>query len=124
MNPSDPYEVLGVAPDATEDELKSAYRQLVLELHPDTRAPGIDAALADEALRRVTLAWQAVQNRHEHADDPLGAGADDRGADIWSPHDPLAHGPRRFPWWVVAIAVLMAIFVITAYAGSVAPTPP
>jgi len=31
----DPYKVLGVAADASEEEIRSAFRQLALEWHPD-----------------------------------------------------------------------------------------
>ena len=101
-----PYEILGVDTDATADQIRSAYRHLVLELHPDTRSPDLDPVAADEALRRVRLAWEALSSA-----EPSDARTED--AEI-----------RRFPWWVVAIAVLMAIFIITAYAGSVPVTTP
>lgn len=32
------------------------------------------------------------------------------------------HAPR-FPWWLVALAVLFLIFVFTAYAGGPTPSP-
>jgi curved DNA-binding protein CbpA len=32
------YDLLGVSPDATPDEMKAAYRQLVKQHHPDTGA--------------------------------------------------------------------------------------
>src|ERR1700739_95043 len=36
--PRDPYEVLGVRRDASEQEIKKAFRRLARELHPDVNA--------------------------------------------------------------------------------------
>ena len=36
---NDPYKVLGVSPDATEEEIKTAYKELVKKYHPD-KYPG------------------------------------------------------------------------------------
>jgi molecular chaperone DnaJ len=41
--PRDPYEVLGVERDASEQQIKKAFRQLAMELHPDVNAHDPDA---------------------------------------------------------------------------------
>jgi len=41
--PRDPYQVLGVERDASEQQIKKAFRQLAMELHPDVNAHDPDA---------------------------------------------------------------------------------
>lgn len=52
----DLYGVLGVHPDATEDEIKRVYRQLVRELHPDVN--GDPAAV--QRFKEVTAAYDTL----------------------------------------------------------------
>lgn len=50
----DPYSVLGVAPDISDDELKAHYRRLVREHHPDTLiARGVPEEFVDIANRKL-----------------------------------------------------------------------
>ncbi|XP_048028391.1 dnaJ homolog subfamily C member 14 [Megalobrama amblycephala] len=54
----DPFNVLGVDIHATESELKRAYRQLAVQVHPDkNKHPG-----ADEAFKVLRAAWDIVSN--------------------------------------------------------------
>lgn len=54
----DPYEVLGVRQDATEEEIKAAYRDLVKKYHPDKYQNNPLADLAEEKLREVNEAYE------------------------------------------------------------------
>ncbi|MCG8443570.1 MAG: DnaJ domain-containing protein [Caulobacterales bacterium] len=56
---TDPYGVLGVARDASADDIRSAYRKLAKELHPDAR-PGDKAA--EERFKRVTAAFNLLSD--------------------------------------------------------------
>ncbi|XP_018927131.1 dnaJ homolog subfamily C member 14 [Cyprinus carpio] len=54
----DPFNVLGVDIHATESELKRAYRQLAVQVHPDkNKHPG-----AGEAFKVLRAAWDIVSN--------------------------------------------------------------
>lgn len=57
MSKRDYYEVLGVAKDASDEQIKKAYRQLALKYHPD-RNP--DDKQAEESFKEASEAYQVL----------------------------------------------------------------
>lgn len=55
----DPYKILGVSPDASDDEIKRAYRRLAKEYHPD-RNPG--DATAAKKMQQINAAYEQIKN--------------------------------------------------------------
>lgn len=70
MSKPDYYEVLGVARDATDQEVKSAYRKLALQYHPD-RNPG--DAQAEERFKQAAEAYSVLADTDKrHMYDRFG----------------------------------------------------
>lgn len=59
-----PYEVLGVSPNASNDEIQTAYRQHALRWHPDHN-PNDEYAL--RMMQRVNAAWTILKDEQSRA---------------------------------------------------------
>lgn len=55
----DPYKVLGVSPDASDEEIKKAYRRLAKKYHPDLN-PGDETAA--KKMQEVNAAYDQIKN--------------------------------------------------------------
>ncbi len=63
---SDPYKVLGVSPEASDDEVKRAWRKAVAECHPDLHfahgLPHEAMAILNDRMASLNSAWEAVRS--------------------------------------------------------------
>lgn len=60
-----PYDVLGVSPDATDDEIKKAYRELSRKYHPDANVDNPLKDLAEEKFKEVQEAYDTIVKERE-----------------------------------------------------------
>ena len=58
---NDPYSVLGVSKNASEDEIKRAYRQLAKKYHPDLNPGDPEAA---RKMNEINAAYEPVSYTH------------------------------------------------------------
>jgi molecular chaperone DnaJ len=56
----DPYSVLGVSPNASDEEVKRAYRELARKYHPDNYQNNPLADLAEEKMKEVNEAYDEI----------------------------------------------------------------
>ena len=60
---ADPYQVLGISSNATDDEVKNAYRQLARKYHPDNYVDNPLADLPTEKMKGINEAYDEIQRR-------------------------------------------------------------
>ena len=84
----DYYEVLGIQKNASEDEIKQAYRKAALKWHPDRWVNGTDAEkkTAEEKFKEASEAYSVLSDSQKRAKyDQFGfAGVDQGAAPDWS----------------------------------------
>ncbi len=72
----DPYEVLGISRDASEDELRSAYRRLVQASHPDHNQGSPESARRFETIQEAYAQVRSLRERAGGEQTPPTATAD------------------------------------------------
>ena len=71
---NDPYVVLGVSQSASDEEVKTAYRNLAKKYHPDNYANAPDVAeLAAEKMAQVNEAYDAIMNARKNGTSAGGS---------------------------------------------------
>ena len=70
----DPYEVLGVSPSASDEEVKKAYRDLARKYHPDNYQNNPLADLAQEKMKDINEAYDAITRSRGSGSSGIHAG--------------------------------------------------
>lgn len=74
---NNPYEVLGISPSATDEEVKAAYRELARKYHPDNYSDNPLSDLAQEKMKEINEAYDTIIRERQG-----GAGSAQQYGDI------------------------------------------
>ena len=61
-----PYEILGISPNATDDEVKTAYRNLARKYHPDHYVDNPLSDLAQEKMKEINEAYDTIVRERQN----------------------------------------------------------
>ena len=71
---NDPYQILGVSENASDEEVKKAYRDLARKYHPDNYHDNPLADLAQEKMKEINAAYEEINKRRSGSTSRGGYG--------------------------------------------------
>lgn len=80
----DPYKVLGIDRNASDEEVKKAYRELARKYHPDNYANTPLSELADEKMKEINEAYETIQKMRKSSSGSSYYGDTDGGGSGYS----------------------------------------
>lgn len=78
---NDPYKILGVSRDATNEEIKKAYRKLCKIYHPDVNADSPNKAQMEEKFKEIGKAYQDIMDERSGKKQDSFSGFDSSQSD-------------------------------------------
>ncbi len=69
----DPYQILGVTRDTTDEEIKKAYRALAKKYHPDNYQDAALSELAAEKMKEINEAYDEILRQRQNGNSYSGA---------------------------------------------------
>ena len=79
---TDPYKVLGVSPNATDEQIKEAYRELARKYHPDSYQNNPLADLASEKMKEVNEAYDSIMKMRRNSGSARSGGTSGAFSDV------------------------------------------
>lgn len=70
----DPYSILGVSRDASDEEIKKAYRRLSRKYHPDANINNPNKEQAEEKFKEIQHAYDQIMKEREYGSNPYENG--------------------------------------------------
>ena len=106
----DPYAILGVARNATEAEIRGAYRELVAKYHPDKHQGNPLEGLAAEKMAEINRAYEILSAPERRAAYDSGQGTWPRPVGGGYPY-PAGPGPvsQKRMRWLRILGVLLLL---------------
>ena len=83
------YKLLGVSPSATRSEIKAAYRQKAMELHPD-KNPGQDTTVAFQEMQQAySILFDGIMRQQYDADSSIPPSRTSGDGETHKPFEPI-----------------------------------
>ncbi len=75
----DPYQILGIDRNATDEEIKTAYRNLARKYHPDNYGDNPLADLAEDKMQEINEAYDSIMASRRSGNKGTGYGRTNNG---------------------------------------------